>query len=493
MASSTFQQEMSCECTAEQTIRDQCSCSSNAKIEKIDTIIENLNKKLNKTPADYSQSNISHFATSLNGTTTTATNSTGNMVKFQQPSKSLITSAVMNSEAINRNVEGPMSEAVSPSSSLTESHLNLNQAHLNTSALSSRSSSAISMPQHISLDPYQQHQSSPPTLKHNSNKSPIEQTLQNVSQSVNYNTLFTNSNYNTVNTNTITNLSPMTATHLNNITNTNTNNSPTNKTNISPQFLSNRSNYSPNSDDLKTLELQKSFASAINANYQPTIISGSNPSSKLTEIYAKNYTNSNINSNNIEQSSTNSIQSQSITAVSNNRSSYRINAPTSLAMTESHKPYPSLATSSLANRVMSKVALRSNGSSTNASSVSDSPISSRGSSASNNLQHNSDNSSPNFSHHMPNHMDYQYGNGGESGGDGDISPHLSDISNHSSNMSKKTVPSNITKSSFPSSATFNNSISTIKTSYPSYGYNQTSNKQNSYQPYSHLYNDYYDD
>ena len=94
---------------------------------------------------------------------------------------------------------------------------------------------------------------------------------------------------------------------------------------------------------------------------------------------------------------------------------------------------------------------------------------------------------------MPNHMDYQYGNGGESGGDGDISPHLSDISNHSSNMSKKTVPSNITKSSFPSSATFNNSISTIKTSYPSYGYNQTSNKQNSYQPYSHLYNDYYDD
>lgn len=427
---SSMNKQNECDCSQS----NQCSCSTNnGKIEKIDSIIENLNKKLNKATADYSHSNMSHFATSLNGTTaTTATISTGNLVKFQQPSKSLITSTVMNTDAVNQSHSVSRS---STSSSLTQSHLNINQNNLNTSALSSASSSASSI-----KDQY----------------SPLKELKKSSKEYT---------------------ISPYTLTNLNTITNV----SPTKR--VSPH-----SNATVSPSNQNTLDLQKSFASAITANYQPTSNSNStlNPTistSKLNEMFNKQYNNSKGNENS---------SSNSITAVSNNRSSYKINAPTSLAMTESIKPYPSINTSSLITRPMSKASsFKSTGSSTNVSSVSGSSVSSsRGSSASRNIQ-NSDFQSPMFN-------DYHYNT------DGGVSPslvnsqHMSEISNNTSLLSKKTSPpSSVTKSSFPSSATFNNSISTIKTSYPSYGYpNGTNNNNNNnrhYQPYSQVYSDYYRD
>lgn len=427
-----------CDCTV---TANQCSCASMGKMEKIDSIIENLNKKLNKS-GDVSNSNMSHFGTSLNGTTaTTATNSIG-IVKFQQPSKSILTSTVMNTEVLQHpqhtieelNELSPSSS----SSSLTESHLNINQGNLNTSALSSASSSASSI-----KDQY----------------SPIKELKKSsqeyaTSPSVHFNT--------TTNFNTITTVSP---------TNMNT------KNNNSPQL-----NVTLSPVDDKTLDLQKSFASAINANYHPNG-NGSNPAistSRLTEMYSKNFNSSN------EKSSTNSM-----TAVSNNRSSYRMNAPTSLVMTESHKPYPSINTSSLA-RPISKGSLKSNGSSTNASSVSsETSVSSRGSSASRNIYH--DQPSPAFND--PPMNNYRHNSGA-------LSPSVvhSQHTDLSSNLSKKTSPpSSVTKASFPSSATFNNSISTIKTSYPSYGYSNSNNsicnnnKINNRNNYQQIYSDYYRD
>jgi hypothetical protein len=299
-----------------------------------------------------------------------------------------------------------------------------------------------------------------------------------------------NNNNNNNNNNKQRNYSPPPVKHLSNKSssksfnkiNSNQNNNNNNQMNVS---------YSPTltAGTGNNVTVDKTYTSAYTSNYLTE--SQNNSNSKLTDYYNKNYANNTTTNYNTTQNTTTNgpekSSSNSMTAVSNNRSSYKMNAPTSLIMTESHMPAGgySINTSSLANRKYNPLANKSTGSSTNVSSVDDSP---RGSSASKNFQN---------SNSPTNEFIYKYNNNFNNNNNNNNHYYNRSMSpDNSSALSKKTSPpSSVTKSSYPNSATINNSISTIKTSYPtSYNTNTTNNQSNyGYQAYKNVYNDYFDD